>query len=101
MLPPATPCPHTRHMLPPTYQALDALLDHLGLRQEARRQLARHLADQLVVPQPLAALHDANNGGLDLGLAVLLHLLPGVCLLPLALSLQGGWGGGWGENGER
>lgn len=46
---------------PPTYEALDALLDDLRLRQEARRQLARHLPNQLVVPQLLAALHSSSG----------------------------------------
>lgn len=47
---------------PPTYQALNALLDDLGLRQEARSQLARHLPNQLVVPQLLAALRGGRIG---------------------------------------
>lgn len=48
----ADKCQRPKH----TYEALNALLHHLRLRQEARRQLPRHLTNELVVAQALAAL---------------------------------------------
>ena len=55
-------------------EGLDALLDDGGVGQEARAELAGHLAHNAVVVQHSPRLHDPHHRRLYLRLPVLLHL---------------------------
>ena len=57
---------------------VETLLGEVRLRETARDDSATHLLYQDVVLEDLASLHDADDGGLEVHLAVLIHSHVGV-----------------------
>ena len=69
-------------------ERLEMLLDIRGRGDEPRGQLLGHLLNHAVVVQLSPSLHDADNGGFNLRLAVLLDAGAGLLLLGLRLTLR-------------